>query len=194
MKEIDESKIFIENLTNVLKQLTINKIKFNKALEWPANKVSNITKGSQAPLISDFTAVRKFFDLDPIFFLTKVLTPVEIENLSDKVVNIKNERNTSRYNSDERPILYIIVLLSEKYDTTNKFTKRQVIDLMPSQFANYSIEWEKTRLKDFVKKIGATETSEHIYQLSTELPMAMIQEAINSVGKDWLSGSEDNIK
>lgn len=194
MKEIDESKIFIENLTNVVNQLGINREKFNQALNWPANKVSNLIKGSQAPLIADATAVRKFFDLKSTDLLIKVLTPLEIDKLSDKVIDIKKERNTSKQKVDEQPILYIVVLLSEKYNQEGEFTKRQIINLIPSQFANYSIEWEKTRLKDFVKKIGETATSEYIYQLSTKLPIAMIHEAINSVGKEWLIESDDNIR
>lgn len=191
MKEIEESKIFIQNLTNIVNQLGINREKFNQALNWPANKVSNLIKRSQAPLIADATAVRKFFDLKSIDFLIKILTPLEIDKLSDKVIDIKKERNTSKQKADEQPILYIIVLLSEKYNLNDEFTKRQIIDFLPSQFANYSIEWEKTRLKDFVKKISKTATSEYIYQLSKELPIAMIHEAINSVGKQWIIESND---
>lgn len=197
IQDIDEAKLFVQNLTNIIERLHLSKRKLNSKLQWPANKLSNILSFSQAPLIDDARSVRKRLGLQTGDLLTRVLDDEEIDKLSERLADVKLARptNTAARDREHSPVSYITVLIYQKYSLNDAFTKKDIIDSIPPEFANYSIEWNKNRLGKYVKKVkeitNSENKSEHVFQLTQKLPMNIVEKAIEEVGVDWL---EDNRK
>lgn len=199
ISDIDEVQVFVQNLTNIIEQLRLNKSKLNKKLRWPTNKLRNILEYSQAPLLEDAKDVRKLLRLKTVdFLLSKLLDEADIDNLSETLADVKLIRNTTTTsaNKGKSPVSYIIVLLHRKYTLEDEFTKKDIITSIPSEFAKYSIEWEKNRLNKYVEKAreitNSENKSEHVFKLTQILPLKMVEKAVEEVGDDWLEGDENN--
>ena len=192
IQDIDEAKLFVQNLSNIIERLRLSKIKLNSKLQWPANKLSKILSFSQSPLIEDARSVRKLLGLEIGILLTRTLTDLEIDALSERLADAKltKSTNTTEGNSDHSAVSYITVLLYRKYTLEDEFTKKDIIESIPAEFANYSIEWNKNRLKKYVtkfKEITNTENkSEHVFKLTQGIPSEVAEKAIAEVGEDWL--------
>ncbi|MFC6861306.1 hypothetical protein [Zunongwangia atlantica] len=189
--EIDEKELFINNLSNIIHRLHLSKFKFNRKMNWPTNKLSNILAYKQEPLLKDLKCVREFLGLTTADLLTKALNENEIDELAKRTINVKLVRNISTNQYTGKPISYIIVLLSNVYNLEDEFTNKELINSLPKKFATYSIEWNKTRLKNYIiktgKKINNNGVPEYKYRLKKRLPSKMVAKAIEKVGEKWLS-------
>lgn len=194
LKEIDETEVFLVNIKNIIKTLNLSKTKFNSALGWPSNKFLYILKGSQPPLLVDITTIRKFLDLEPNILTTKILTTEEIDNLSDKLNNLKKEKNTGQGNNTYSPIDYLIVILGKKYIKDSTFTKKGLLKDMPAKYDNYKIEWDKNRLRNYIEKVEKTGKTELTFKLSSSLPDHIIETSVSAVDSDWLKEFEEKVK
>jgi len=189
-QDINEADLFIENLRNIISHLKLNKAKLNKKLGWPANKLTKILSNSQAPLIKDAREVRKLFGLPANELSSKQLSEKEIDDLAERLNDVKRVRISSSTRASKMPISYIVVVLFKRYNLNSTFTKKNILSAMPSELADYSIEWEKTRLKKHIEKVHDTtnkdSSQEHKFKLIQDLPSEMIEKAIEDVGTDWL--------
>lgn len=192
IQDIDEAKLFVQNLSNVIERLRLSKSKLNSKLQWPSNKLRKIISFSQAPLIEDARSVRKVLGLEIGILLTRTLTDSEIDALSERLADAKLTKSTNKIEgiSDHSAVSHITVLLYRKYTLDDEFTKKDIIESIPAEFANYSIEWNKNRLKKYVtkfKQITNTENkSEHVFKLAQDIPPEIAEKAIAEVGEDWL--------
>lgn len=192
IQDIDEAKLLVQNLTNIIERLHLGKGKFNSKLQWPANKLSKILSFSESPLIDDARTVRKLLCLEAGVLLTGTLTDSEIDALSERLVDVKLTKttNTTEGNSEHSAVSHITVLLYRKYTLEDEFTKKDIIGSIPAEFANYSIEWNKNRLKKYVKKVkeitNSESKSEHVFKLAQHIPPDIAEEAIEEFGEDWL--------
>ena len=192
IEDIDEAKLFVQNLINIIDRLHLSKGKFNSKLQWPANKLNKILSFSQAPLIDDARSVRKLLGLEAGVLLTETLTDSEIDALAERLADTKltKSKNTTEGESDHNAVSYITVLLYRKYTLEDEFTKKDIIESIPDEFANYSIEWNKNRLKKYVTKfkeiINSENKSEHVFKLTHDIPYEIAEKAIGEVGEDWL--------
>lgn len=195
ISDIDEAKIFVQNLSKIIKRLNLNKTKLNEKLKWPTNKLRYILQNSQAPLIEDAKDVRILLGLSITDLLNKVIDDADIDKLSERLADIKLTRIAETTKENElSPVSYIIVLLYRKYTLGDEFTKKHIIESIPSEFVNYSIEWNKNRLKKYVKKVreinNSENKSEHVFKLIQELPLKMVEKAIEEVGEEWLGEND----
>ncbi|SFC03787.1 hypothetical protein SAMN05421747_103207 [Parapedobacter composti] len=192
IEDIDEAKLFVQNLTNIIERLHLSKAKLNSKLKWPTNKLRNILGYNQAPLIDDAKSVRKLLGLQIADLLTKILDNAEIDDLSERLADVKLTKNTdtSVGSPKHNPVSYITVLLYRKYTLEDEFTKKDIIKSIPAEFANYSIEWNKNRLRKYVKKVkevtNSENKSEHVFKLTQDIPSGIAGKAISEVGEDWL--------
>lgn len=199
MKEIsniNEIDIFVENLANIIRELKLSKAALNKKLNWPVNKLTGILKRTQAPLIMDAKDVRTLLGINITDILTRILDKQEIQAYSKKLSGLelpskgKNKNNTDIANTTNRPVDYIIIVLNQYYDVADEFTKKQIIELMPTEFAKYNIEWPKNRLKNYVEKVREEVNAEnkevHIFHLKQKLPTELVDEALKEVDEEWL--------
>ena len=130
--------------------------------------------------------------------LKKILDDAEIDNVYDILSDVKLTRSTepTDNNSEHSPISHIIVLLHRKYTLDDEFTKKELIASIPQKFVKYSIEWDKSRLKKYVKKVkeitNVENKSEHVFKLTQKLPVKLVEKALEEVGEDWLKDSNEN--
>lgn len=194
ISNINEVEIFVENLANIIRELKLSKTAFNKKLKWPVNKLSGILKKTQAPLIKDAQDVRVLLGITSTDLLTRILDTQEIHTFSAKLSGLKlprkNTNNVGNKNATNNPVAYIIIVLDHNYSVAKEFTKKQIIESLPSAFANYNIEWTKNRLKNYVEKIrddvNAENKKEHIFHLKQKLPAELVRQAMTQVDAEWL--------
>lgn len=196
ISDIDEVNIFVENLVNIIRELKLNKTALNKKLNWPVNKLTGILKKTQAPLIKDAKDVRVLLEITTTDLLTRILNTDEIHAFAPKLNGLelprktKNKDNVKNDDGTNSPVAYIIIVLHHKYTVNKEFTKKQIIELLPSEFASYKIEWPKNRLRNYIEKvrkvINADNKQEHIFHLKQELPTELVQKALLEVDEGWL--------
>src|SRR5690606_4924507 len=104
--------------------------------------------------LKDIKCMRRVLGLTTTDLLTRTLNKSEIDRLKNRTTDIKLVRNTSTTSNSGKPMSYIIVLLYKTYNLKSEFTKKEIINSLPKKFADYSIEWEKTRLKAHIAKAG----------------------------------------
>lgn len=204
ISDIDEVNIFVENLVNIIRELKLNKTALNKKLNWPVNKLTGILKKTQAPLIKDAKDVRELLGVTSTDLLTRILNTDEIHAFAPKLNGLelhRKTRNQNNFNDDNAtnsPVACIIIVLHYKYSVNEEFTKKQIIELLPSEFASYNIEWPKSRLRNYIEKvrkvINAENKQEHIFHLKRELPTELVQKAMLEVSAEWLEEFEIKFK
>ncbi|SKB40623.1 hypothetical protein SAMN05660841_00340 [Sphingobacterium nematocida] len=191
---MDETEVFIENITEIISKLNLSKSSLNKKFGWPLNKLTFLLNREQSLLLEDVTTVRKALGLTTSDLLVNILNKSEIEKLLVTLNDCVKKKNTGQANSKDSPIDYLIIILSKKYIKDSTFTKKGLLKDMPAKYDNYKIEWDKNRLKNYIERVEKTGKTELTFKLSSSLPDDIIETSVSAVDSDWLKEFEEKVK
>ncbi len=185
---MDEYKIAIHNLEALRNYFGFHKNEIDSLLNFSEGKYARIIK-EQSLELKDLISVSSLYNLKTVNILNPNLKMPSLKSLPEHVLSIAKDRMGKPVRTQEKRDLtpHLIIILSKYFKVNDSFTNSKIKTYLPSDIQNKSIEWRKTKIKDYVvatdKKEKVKTKPEIVYKLVKAIPANVVEEATRVVSE-----------